>query len=120
MRYQTIQPCYQIINKDTKLSHLLTEKAFTIFKQSADFKTRYEVVEGRYVYGKNGNIIRVDNPNVENSPSSTPPPLLNEETNNNVDSKRGRRPKSDSSLHHELNSVNDTNTAILTLVNNEG
>lgn len=110
------------MNKETGLSHLLSEKALLIFQQSWDFKTKYTLVEGRYVYGKNGKIIRTDRQSTVQNSTPAAKYTLNEETNsenNSVDSKKGRRPKSDSSLYNEPNSTYDSDASTLTTVTNE-
>ena len=62
MSYKIIQPCYQIVNKATKMSYLLTPKALDLIKANPNFLGSYTLLEGEYIYARDGRIVRVDAP----------------------------------------------------------
>lgn len=118
MSFKTIQPCYQIINKATGLSHLLTEKALLIFQSTPNYQLDYTIVEGKYVYDKNGKIRRVDKEDQPQPKLSTYALDINVENEaNTTESRRGRKPKDPSfvssvennTIEFNPNLVNNTN-----------
>jgi hypothetical protein len=78
----------------------MSEKALQIFKDFPKF-SKYQLVEGRYIYGRNGEIMRVDrstydvNKNVSFETSE-------QKVEENVESKRGRKPKETTVLDNSI------------------
>lgn len=74
------------------MSYLLTEKALKLFN---DFpkSANYTLVDGRYVYGKNGQIIRTDKVQSNADKNLISELVETKEENIANEARRGRKPK---------------------------
>ena len=74
------------------MSYLLTEKALKLFN---DFpkSANYTLVDGRYVYGKNGQIIRTDKVQSNADKNLISELVETKEENITNEARRGRKPK---------------------------
>lgn len=80
------------MNKETGTAHLMTEKALKLFNDYPK-SANYTLVEGKYIYGKNGQIIRTDKPKTNADKNLISETVETKEENSANEAKRGRKPK---------------------------
>jgi hypothetical protein len=70
----------------------MSEKALQIFKDFPKF-SKYSIAEGKYIYGRNGEIMRVDRSTYDVNKNVSFETNEQKGEENNVESKRGRKQK---------------------------